>query len=314
MVAATVFSDLVFIFSSTIASSSVGHYDRILILSFFVLHSHGVVFRPHARHAGAARGRHRLPTSPTSRRSCSRAALAWGDELWSVALFTIAAVVFILQYGSFQRRLGRIIDLFEAAEEGDFSRSVRRRTRTRHPDAITSVGRAYNRVRVQLASMVLTDPLTGCLNRRGLDQALAREIARSRRAGQRALACSRSTSIISRTSTTPSATSPAISCSASSGCCLGQTARRRRHGRAHRWRRVHDSPAGHGSRRARTAPAVRMCEAVRNHAVHGERQRDQSHGQRRRRDLAAASAATRRGQSQAARGREALYAAKRSGR
>jgi diguanylate cyclase (GGDEF)-like protein len=31
--------------------------------------------------------------------------------------------------------------------------------------------------------MVLTDPLTGCLNRRGFDQALAREVARSARAG-----------------------------------------------------------------------------------------------------------------------------------
>jgi diguanylate cyclase (GGDEF)-like protein len=30
--------------------------------------------------------------------------------------------------------------------------------------------------------MVLTDPLTGCLNRRGLDQAMAREIARATRA------------------------------------------------------------------------------------------------------------------------------------
>jgi two-component system cell cycle response regulator len=31
--------------------------------------------------------------------------------------------------------------------------------------------------------MVLTDPLTGCLNRRGFDQALARETARSSRSG-----------------------------------------------------------------------------------------------------------------------------------
>jgi diguanylate cyclase (GGDEF)-like protein len=99
-----------------------------------------------------------------------------------VVLFAIAAVVFILQYGSFQRRLGRIIDLFEAAEEGDFTESYEVDA-DRTPDAITSVGRAYNRVRVQLASMVLTDPLTGCLNRRGLDQALAREVSRSRRAG-----------------------------------------------------------------------------------------------------------------------------------
>jgi diguanylate cyclase (GGDEF)-like protein len=181
LVAATVLCDLLFIFSSTIASSSVGHYDRILILSFFVLHLTESYFgRAHATLALGAVIACYLATIATVMRH--GAALAWGDEIWSVALFAIAAVVFILQYGSFQRRLGRIIDLFEAAEEGDFTESYDVNADTT-PDAITSVGRAYNRVRVQLASMVLTDPLTGCLNRRGLDQALAREVARSRRAG-----------------------------------------------------------------------------------------------------------------------------------
>jgi diguanylate cyclase (GGDEF)-like protein len=181
LVAATVLSDLVFIFSSTIASSSVGHYDRILILSFFVLHLTESYFgRTHATLALVAVLCCYVATIATVIQR--GAALTWGDELWSVALFTIAAVVFILQYGSFQRRLGRIIDLFEAAEEGDFAESYDVNADIT-PDAITSVGRAYNRVRVQLASMVLTDPLTGCLNRRGLDQALAREVSRSRRAG-----------------------------------------------------------------------------------------------------------------------------------
>jgi diguanylate cyclase (GGDEF)-like protein len=38
-------------------------------------------------------------------------------------------------------------------------------------------------MRNQLATMVLTDPLTGCLNRRGFDQELARATARAARAG-----------------------------------------------------------------------------------------------------------------------------------
>jgi diguanylate cyclase (GGDEF)-like protein len=81
-----------------------------------------------------------------------------------------------------RRRLRTIVMLFERAEEGDFSQAYDEAADVR-PDAITRVGRAYNRVRSQLASMVLTDPLTGCLNRRGFDQALAREVARSARAG-----------------------------------------------------------------------------------------------------------------------------------
>jgi diguanylate cyclase (GGDEF)-like protein len=50
------------------------------------------------------------------------------------------------------------------------------------PDAITSVGRAYNRMRTQLASIVLTDPLSGCYNRRGFEQQFRRELARAVRA------------------------------------------------------------------------------------------------------------------------------------
>jgi diguanylate cyclase (GGDEF)-like protein len=181
IVAATVLFDLLFIFSSTIASSPAGHYDRILILSFFVLHLTESYFgRKHAALAlttviiGYA-----AITALTIRIG---GPLTWSDSLWSLGLFTIAAIVFINQYGNSQRRLARIVELFESAEEGDFSQSYDPNA-DKTPDAITRVGRAYNRVRLQLASMVLTDPLTGCLNRRGLDQALAREIARSTRAG-----------------------------------------------------------------------------------------------------------------------------------
>lgn len=181
IVAATVLSDLLFIFSSTIASSSVGHYDRILILSFFVLHLTESYFgRKHAALALLAVVIGYLGTTEVT--IARGVPLEWSEALWSVALFTIAGLVFIIQYGSFQGRLEHIVELFEGAEEGDFSKSYEV-SADKTPDAVTRVGRAYNRVRLQLASMVLTDPLTGCLNRRGLDQALAREVARSARAG-----------------------------------------------------------------------------------------------------------------------------------
>lgn len=181
LVASTVLSDLLFIFCSTIVSSSEYHYDRILILSFFVLHLTESYFgRRHAILAllAVVSGYVSMVATLTHRGSV----LSWSEELWSVGLFTIAAVVFITQYGGFQRRLELITELFESAEEGDFTKAYDANA-DKTPDAITRVGRAYNRVRLQLASMVLTDPLTGCLNRRGLDQALAREIARSTRAG-----------------------------------------------------------------------------------------------------------------------------------
>ena len=181
IVGTTVLSDLVFIFVSTIASSPAGYYGRILILSFFVLHLTESHFgRKHATVALVAVVIGYLATTGVMIREHPQ--VHWVDELWSVGLFTIAAVAFILQYGSFRGRLEHIVELFEDAEEGDFTKEYDLKA-DRNPDAVTRVGRAYNRVRLQLASMVLTDPLTGCLNRRGLDQAMAREVARSTRSG-----------------------------------------------------------------------------------------------------------------------------------
>jgi diguanylate cyclase (GGDEF)-like protein len=181
IVGTTVLSDLVFIFVSTIASSPAGYYGRILILSFFVLHLTESHFgRKHATVALAAVVTGYLATTRVMVREHPN--VRWVDELWSVGLFTIAAVAFILQYGSFRSRLEHIVELFEDAEEGDFTKEYDLKA-DRNPDAVTRVGRAYNRVRLQLASMVLTDPLTGCLNRRGLDQAMAREVARAARSG-----------------------------------------------------------------------------------------------------------------------------------
>jgi diguanylate cyclase (GGDEF)-like protein len=181
MVLATIAADLLFIFSSTVFSSTPAYYERILILSFFVLHLTESYFgRKYATVAlVAVVGGYAALVGLSIARG---AALSWPEELWSMGLFTVAAGVFILHYGSHHQRLERIVELFHSAEVGDFTKSYDVDA-DRSPDAITRVGRAYNRVRIQLASMVLTDPLTGCLNRRGLGQALSREIARSTRAG-----------------------------------------------------------------------------------------------------------------------------------
>jgi diguanylate cyclase (GGDEF)-like protein len=110
-------------------------------------------------------------------------ALEWMPQFVTLALFAAATLAFIGLYGGYKERLGEIVNLFRRAEEGDFD--------AEYPvgpgsprDSVTMVGRAYNRVRAQLANLVLTDPLSGCLNRRGLEQNLAREIARAVRTGK----------------------------------------------------------------------------------------------------------------------------------
>jgi len=177
VIGATMFSDLAFVFATTIASSPDGHYYRILILSVFVLHVAESFFGG------------RYATIGLMAVIVGYLAMTGGEggamhveNLWTIALFAATALMLITQYSRFQRHLEHIVELFEWAEEGDFSHAYEVNPE-RNPATITRVGRAYNRVRVKLASMVLTDPLTGCLNRRGLDQALSREIARASRAG-----------------------------------------------------------------------------------------------------------------------------------
>jgi diguanylate cyclase (GGDEF)-like protein len=110
------------------------------------------------------------------------APLLWREELLSLAFYVLAAGVLLLEHGTLGNRLAAIVRLFERAEEGDFS-EVYEDEKDSRPDAVTQVGRAYNRVRRQLSSLVLTDALTNCVNRRGFDQALTREVARASRAG-----------------------------------------------------------------------------------------------------------------------------------
>jgi diguanylate cyclase (GGDEF)-like protein len=181
VVAITVLADVVFIFTSTLASAPPEYYDRILILAFCLLHITEFYFG--RRHTVLA-----LSTVVIAYLVVTNAAIAAGaklsmtEELWSVIVFSGASLVFVVQYRGSQRRLHDIIHLFERVEAGDFSRAYD--SRADHlPDIVTRLGRAYNRARLQLVSMVLTDPLTGCLNRRGFDQALVHELARSARAG-----------------------------------------------------------------------------------------------------------------------------------
>jgi len=180
-VAVTVLADILFIFGSTLVSSPPFYYDRILIFSFLVLHLTETYFGPNQ--AAFAAGLVVIGYLYTVHTMIHRGArLLWSEGLWSVGVFALAAGVFVLQYGSFRKRLNTIVALFERVEEGDFEGEYDTSADGR-PDVVTVVGRVYNRVRLQLMEMVQTDPLTACMNRRGFEQALAREIARSSRAG-----------------------------------------------------------------------------------------------------------------------------------
>ncbi len=179
-VTVTLLADVGYVCATTLVASPPAYYQRILILAFLALYLGDLYF-------GRAQALIALVVTMSaylvivSSAINAGAPLPWSEELWSVAAFGIVSGVYLLQYGSWNRRLGAIMRLLERAEEGEFAAPYDLEADT-HPDAVTMLGAAYNRVREQISSMVMTDVLTGCVNRRGFDQELAREAARSLRA------------------------------------------------------------------------------------------------------------------------------------
>jgi diguanylate cyclase (GGDEF)-like protein len=111
----------------------------------------------------------------------------WVEQGWMLALYLLVALNGMALQASANRRLTALVDLFAAAQRGDFSRPFVEE-RDREPDGITLLGRAYNHLRSELATMVMNDTLTGCLNRRGFEHALNQSVVRAlRRGGELAL-------------------------------------------------------------------------------------------------------------------------------
>ena len=182
MVATTVMGDVLALFGVTYLVAPPEYYDRALLVGFAILHLTEFYFgRTLAWSALVAimLGYAAMVAGAMA----NGAGLSWAQQLASLAIFGLAAGGFILQYGSFKWRLATIATLFEHVQEGDFSGEYDEGADTR-PDSITMVGRAYNRVRSQLANLVLTDALSGCQNRRGLEQQLSREVSRAVRSGK----------------------------------------------------------------------------------------------------------------------------------
>jgi len=103
------------------------------------------------------------------------------EQLWTFCLFATGSLAYAWMLGHQGVRMKRLTLLFERAREGDFDQPYED-GRDKFPDYITQIGRAYNDLRGHLETIILTDPLSGCFNRRGFKQMAAREVSRGIRA------------------------------------------------------------------------------------------------------------------------------------
>ncbi|MBV9879651.1 MAG: GGDEF domain-containing protein [Gemmatirosa sp.] len=173
-------ADLALVYGLVILLASPAHYERALVLSIFAVLLAQLYFG-----TGPALVAFRVSVGAYAvllvTADSAGARIDWADSLLSLGLYALGGGLVALVHESRQRRLSGLVRLFARLEEGDFTHAYDA-ARDPRPDAITAMGRAYDRMRTQLATIVLTDPLSGCLNRRGFEQQLAREVARSERA------------------------------------------------------------------------------------------------------------------------------------
>jgi diguanylate cyclase (GGDEF)-like protein len=106
------------------------------------------------------------------------------DVGWYLAVFITCTVTYMVVHMGFNARMDSLVDLFARASEGDWNDEYDVLADKR-PDGITLIGRAYNRMRSELHALLLQDPLSGCLNRRGLDREMAPVLARAQRSFER---------------------------------------------------------------------------------------------------------------------------------
>jgi diguanylate cyclase (GGDEF)-like protein len=175
-----VVADLLMVFWLTFLLAAPHDYQRALLVALFSLQLTQVYFgRRPALLMLFAIGAGFLLINDVAMRN-GAVDVRWSEVLLTLTVFGVGAFLVIVVMSNLHARLATLVTIFERAEEGDFTLAYDVSADPR-PDAITVVGRAYNRMRTQLASIVLTDPLSQCLNRRGFQQQYRRELSRAAR-------------------------------------------------------------------------------------------------------------------------------------
>ncbi len=177
LVIAAIVSDMMALFGTVFLITPPEHYGRALIVSIFTVQFTQLFFGWTATMANLsliALGY----TALIAYASDAGRLAAPAEELWTLAVYGIGVMVYVGMQGHLAKRMSTLVGLFGRAQEGDFSARYDEGSE-QIPDPISIIGRAYNRMRDHLQAIVLTDPLSGCFNRRGLNQLAEREVARA---------------------------------------------------------------------------------------------------------------------------------------
>ena len=177
LVIAAIASDMIALFGVVALVTPPEQYGRALIISIFTVQFTQIFFGWTATMANLAL----IVVGYTGLIALAADAGALpspAEELWTLALYGIGVVVYLGLQGHVATRMQSLVKIFSRAQEGDLSARYEELPDAM-PDPVALIGRAYNRMRTHLETIVLTDPLSGCYNRRGLNQLADREVARA---------------------------------------------------------------------------------------------------------------------------------------
>jgi diguanylate cyclase (GGDEF)-like protein len=164
------FADVTAIYTTALLITSPAYYGRALLLSLLALQLMQMFFlrSPALTVVVASSAAYLGLLTAASHRGIW---IDWREQTWMLCVFLVVSFHGIVLQASANQRLAALVDLFAAAQRGNFSRTFHE-ARNREPDGITLLGRAYNHMRTELAEIAFTDNLTSCLNRNGFEYAI----------------------------------------------------------------------------------------------------------------------------------------------
>lgn len=102
--------------------------------------------------------------------------------LLTALTFGLVSGLIILVFGSFRARMNELRLFCRLVEDGELTAKVAT-TRAPHPDDLTLLAHSFEAMRDRFAEQIGTDPLTGCVNRRALENHLRTDWRMAKRRG-----------------------------------------------------------------------------------------------------------------------------------
>ncbi len=100
----------------------------------------------------------------------------------TIAVFALVSTMVVVVFGSFRNRMNELRLFCRLVEEGELTTKLAV-TKATHPDDLTLLARSFEAMRDRFAEQIGTDSLTGCMNRRALENRLRSDWRLAKRRG-----------------------------------------------------------------------------------------------------------------------------------